>query len=241
MSDATRVLAGDCTVRYEGDDVREERGAVIVVGKPDGTVLVHDSDGYRPVAWLTRADSVAWNDAEGTVEAVQNGQRLLVTCHSEFGAGSYRTTRAGVPVARCPDCDGTMVRERGAVNCIGCDARHVVPRDATIADGTCAECGLPLMHVDRGASFEVCVDRSCESLDERVRERFDREWACPDCGGDLLVLRRGGLIVGCEAYPDCETGYALPAGVVDGTCDCGLPTFDVGGDERCLDAGCSAG
>ena len=49
-----RTLAGDCTVRFDGRRDRTVRGRVLVVVKPDDTVLVHDIDGYQPVAWLTR-------------------------------------------------------------------------------------------------------------------------------------------------------------------------------------------
>ncbi|MFB6301383.1 MAG: hypothetical protein ABEH78_00760, partial [Haloferacaceae archaeon] len=49
-----RVLAGECTVRFEGSRERTQRGHVIVVIKPDRTTLVHDADGYQPAAWLTR-------------------------------------------------------------------------------------------------------------------------------------------------------------------------------------------
>jgi DNA topoisomerase-1 len=77
-------------------------------------------------------------------------------------------------------------------------------------------------------------------LDERVREQFDRAFACPDCGGDLRVLRRGGLILGCERYPDCDTGFALPEGIHDGACECGLPAFETASGRRCLDGGCTA-
>jgi DNA topoisomerase-1 len=71
-----------------------------------------------------------------------------------------------------------------------------------------------------------------------IRERFDRERDCPECDGDLRVLRRGGLIAGCEHYPDCDTGFGIPRGTVDGVCDCGLPVFDTPGGRRCLDTGC---
>jgi len=55
------TVAGDCTVRErDGTDTRQRRGRVVVLVKPDDTVLVHDADGYQPVAWLTRADGVAW-------------------------------------------------------------------------------------------------------------------------------------------------------------------------------------
>nr|WP_321112725.1 topoisomerase DNA-binding C4 zinc finger domain-containing protein [Halorussus salinisoli] len=89
-------------------------------------------------------------------------------------------------------------------------------------DSTC-DCGLPRIAVERGARFELCVDRDCEGLDDAVRERFDREWSCPDCDGDLRVLRERTLFLGCENYPDCEATFALPDREVVGICDCGLP------------------
>jgi len=78
----------------------------------------------------------------------------------------------------------------------------------------------------------------CESLLAAVEARFDREWDCPECGGALEVLRRGGLIAGCENYPDCETGFAVPDGTLVGECDCGLPVFETASGRRCLDSGC---
>ncbi len=244
MPDAIRVLAGDCTVRYEcGDDPpREERGAVLAVVKPDNTVLVHDREGYRPAAWLTRADAVSTRTGgdRPVIEAVEGDRRLVVTCHAERGLARYPATRVGPPVGDCPDCGGALVRTPAAVECLGCGESHAVPRDAAVLEATCGRCGLPTMRVERGAAFECCVDRGCESLDDRVRERFDGEWDCPDCGSALRILRRGGLIAGCEAYPDCETAFAIPGGVVEGACDgCGLPAFETGSGRRCLDSTCA--
>jgi len=237
MHDGTRVLAGECTTTFEGSRNREQRGEVLVVCKPDNTVLVHDSDGYQPVAWLTRADSVSLRD--GTLTATDGDQRLRVETHEEYGSASYPTSAAGVPVGECPACDGRLVRADGAVRCLGCDARHGIPRDATVLDTEC-ECGFPQMRVARGRTFEVCLDRDCESLDEVVTDAFDREWDCPHCDGDLRILRRGGLLAGCEHYPDCDTGWGIPAGTVVGECDCGLPRFETESGMRCLDTGCDA-
>jgi DNA topoisomerase-1 len=237
--DAVSMLAGDCTVRFEGEEDHEERGWVLLIEKPDGTVLVHDHEGYRPVAWLTRAETVSWSPDGPTIEAASGDERLTVRCHEEGGHGRYPVSPAGTEVGVCPDCGGTLVRERGAVSCLGCPTAHSIPRDASLLDGCCPDCSMPRMGVERGDTFEVCVDRGCESLDEAVRARFDRVFDCPACGGDLLVLRRGGLILGCENYPDCETGFSLPAGTVEGTCGCGLPEFETGGGRRCLDAACS--
>ncbi|MFB6354806.1 MAG: topoisomerase DNA-binding C4 zinc finger domain-containing protein [Halobacteriales archaeon] len=237
------VLAGDCTLQFENEDDtrREERGAVLAVVKPDDTVLVHDRGGYRPAAWLTRAESVTTRTENGepVIEAVEGDRRLVVTCHEKHGLSRFPVSGVGSPAGTCPDCDGPLVRTPTAVECPGGDRRHGLPRDAELLESTCDDCGLPTMRIERGAAFELCVDRHCESLDDRVRDRFDGAWDCPACGAPLRVLRRGGLLVGCEAYPDCETAFRLPAGVVDGDCAaCGLPAFETTTGRRCLDASC---
>jgi DNA topoisomerase-1 len=251
MSGPVRVLAGECTViERTGDDRRERRGRVVAVVKPDDTVLVHDESGYQPIAWLTRADAVVWGQAaapgedggEFTLTARKGDDRLWIAAHDEDGIVRYPASAAGVPVGDCPDCGECLVRAGGEVACLGCGSAYGLPRDATVREGTC-ECGLPLIRAERGTAFELCLDRNCEassSLDEAVREAFDREWACPDCGSDLRVIRRGGLMLGCERYPDCETGFSLPTGTVTAECGCGLPTFDTPTGRRCLDGACEA-
>ncbi|MFC7213943.1 DUF91 domain-containing protein [Saliphagus sp. GCM10025334] len=237
--DSIRVLAGDCTVITDGTDREEYRGRVTTMVKPDNTVLVHDVDGYQPVAWLTRADSVSSDREDGfTLVAKKDTQTLRVAAHVEDGFATYPASSAGTPVGECPNdgCTGVLVRSNG-VHCVGCGDRYGIPLDATLRDDRC-DCGLPRMRVERGLAFHVCLDRGCESLDDAVREAFDREWDCPNCEGDLLILRRGGLIAGCEHYPDCDTGFVVPTGVVDGECACGLPTFDTATGTRCLDATC---
>jgi len=237
MHDGTRVMAGQCTTVFEGSREREQRGDVLVVVKPDNTVLVHDAEGYQPVAWLTRAETVAVED--GTVTASDGEQFLRVVAHEEHGSARFPASQAGVPVGDCPACPGTLVRARSDVTCTDCGDRYGLPTDATINGSRCDDCGLPTMRVERGAAIECCLDRDCESLDERVKDEFDREWPCKHCKGDLRVLRRGGLLVGCENYPDCDTGYSLPSGVAVGDCDCGLPLFETSGGLRCLDSRCS--
>jgi len=106
-----------------------------------------------------------------------------------------------------------------------------------VLDAEC-ECGTPRMRVERGDAFEICLDRDCESLDEAVTERFDREWGCPVCAGNLRVLRRGGLLAGCEHYPECDTGWGIPAGQIVGEFGCGLPRFETGAGDRCLNTDC---
>jgi DNA topoisomerase-1 len=245
MSEQTaRLLAGDCTVRFEdGDDsIREERGAVLAIVKPDDTVLVHDREGYRPAAWLTRADGVAPRTTDGApvIEATDGDRRLVVTCHEEQGLVRQPVTGVGPAVGECPDCGGPVVRTPTAVACLGCHDRYGIPRDADVREATCESCELPTMRVERGDAFTVCVDRACESLDERVRDRFDGVWDCPACGAPLRILRRGGLIAGCDRSPDCDTAFQLPHGLHDTRCnECGLPAFDTESGRRCLDAGCA--
>lgn len=240
--DPLRVLAGDCTVTFETpEETRTERGHVTALVKPDNTVLVHDADGYRPVAWLTRADAVACSRADPpAIHAQSDDRRLRVTAHAEHGFASFPASPAGVPVGTCPDCAAALVRTGDGVACTGCRATHGLPADAVVTDGVCDDCGLPRMRVERGRAFELCVDRTCDALDDAVADAFDREWSCPDCGDDLRILRRGGLLAGCAAYPDCEVGYGLPQGTVVDDCGCGLPVFETPTGRRCLDAGCEA-
>ncbi|MFB6232652.1 MAG: DUF91 domain-containing protein [Haloarculaceae archaeon] len=238
MADTTHVIAGTCTTTFDGTGRdRRQHGEVVVVVKPDGTTLVHDAAGYQPVAWLTRPESVTVG--ADAVTAADGDQHLSVELHETHVRGRYPTTDAGVPVGECR-CGGQLVRARGDISCPGCGDRYGLPTGATVTDQHCSECGLPRIRVERGATFVVCLDRDCDPLDERVREAFDREWDCPDCGADLRVRRRGGLVLGCDRYPDCETGFAFPDGLHDGTCACGLPAFESSAGRRCLDARCRA-
>ncbi len=236
MTEHIQVIAGRCTTVFEGTRNRTQHGDALVVIKPDGTVLVHDARGYQPLAWLTRANSVT---VTGDTVAAQDGdQSLRVTVEETYTREQYPASDAGVPVGDCPGCAGTLVRTQGHVSCPDCGDSYSLPGQSTVLSESCEDCGLPLFRVERGETFECCLDRACDSLDERVRERFDREWDCPDCGGALRVLRRGGLLLGCENYPDCETGFSFPTGECVGDCDCGLPVFETASGTRCLDREC---
>jgi DNA topoisomerase-1 len=240
MQDALRVLAGDCTVTYEDDaDARTVRGRVVTLVKPDGTVLVHDAGGYRPAAWLTRADTVAVNrngDAF-TVTAGSGATRLRVESHETFGRVRLPVSVAGSPVGECPDCDAVLVRDGDTLACTGCRREYRVPRDATVTGEQCSECGLPTVRVERGAAVTVCADRECDPLAAAVADRFDGAWPCPDCGTGLEIRRERGLRAVC---PDCERRLAIPRGEVVATCDCGLPVVGDGDAARCLDPDCGA-
>lgn len=241
MTELIHVFAGDCTVTYRGDRDRTQRGHVVVVAKPDHTVLVHDVRGYQPVAWLTRAEEVSTDLADESFRLVATAadQTLTVESHGRADHHEFPATEAGVPVGVCPDCDGALVRTGDGLACLGCDAAHPLPTGATLLDEPCPDCGLPTVRVERGEVFEVCVDYACESLNAAVADALDRRWACPGCGGDLRGKRaRGRVFLGCEEYPDCETTFSVPAGVVVGDCPCGLAVFETAAGRRCLDPAC---
>jgi DNA topoisomerase-1 len=234
MSPTTEVIAGRCTATYDDGEVSEYRGDVVVVCKPDDTVLVHDATGYQPVAWLTRADRVAVDDVG--LRAWCDDAFLRVSIDDRYGGGTYPVGTAGAPAAPCPGCGETLVRASGRLACVGCDSSYSLPSDATLLQSTCGDCGLPEIAVERGRRFEVCLDPGCEPLDDAITAAFDRAWACPDCGSALRVRRRGGLLLGCDGYPDCEWGRSFPREAFEGACACGLPTLADG----CLDEDCDA-
>lgn len=240
MGEEILALAGDCSIVEEGPERTEHRGRVVTIVKPDNTVLVHDITGYQPVAWLTRADTVVTDERDGEtwVDASKGDRTLRIRPRSLDATVECRGSRAGPRIGTCPGCGGALVRTDD-VSCVDCPNRYGLPADATVLDQRC-DCGLPRMHVERGRAFDLCLDRRCESLDDAVRDAFDRVWSCPACRRDLRIIRRGGLLAGCEGYPECTVAFAMPAGVIDGECACGLPTFSSSGESRCLDPSCDA-
>ena len=244
MSEHVRVFAGDCTAIFEGTRERTQRGNVLVVVKPDRTVLVHDADGYQPVAWLTRPDELTIEEDGRSVglTARTGEQTLRVASHELAGRATYPVTRAGVPVGSHPETDAPLIRADGAVRDLDTGREYPIPVGGTIDDGQCPDCGLPTVQVERGASFEICLDPACDPLLARVRGTFENEWTCPDCGSPMGIIRPNGgpILAGCRAYPDCETAFSIPSGVVTGTCGCGLPVFETERGRRCLDGGCDS-
>lgn len=236
-----RTIAGDCLVRFDGQRERTVRGRVLIIIKPDDTILVHDVEGYQPVAWLTRPDTLTVEaDGDGVGITARAGDQILrVTCERDCIRRSFRASTAGVPVGECPACDGTLVRSGGDVICPDCTARYGLPAGATVLSETCPDCGLPTMRVERGETFEICIDYACESLADVVSQSLDRSIDCPDCGQALRVRSPDGRIfLGCDGYPDCETTFSFPAGRIVGECPCGLPVFETATGRRCLDGTC---
>jgi len=238
MAARTHVIVGRCRIVYEDETCREQLGDVVVHCKPDDTLLVHDAAGYQPVAWLTRADRLAIE--EDRVVAWSGDATLAVTVEERYGGGRYPVGIAGDPVGDCPDCDGTLVRAGSNVTCLDCDADFALPSDADVLDDRCPDCGLPRLSVTRGQRFAVCLDPRCEPLEAAVTDAFDREWPCPECGEDLRVIRRGGLLLACDGYPDCEWSAAMPRSEFVGECECGLPLVDHDDGQTCLDEDCDA-
>ena len=239
--ESVRIFAGDCTTTFEGTREQTTRGRCVVLVKPDRTVLVHDADGYQPVAWLTRSDTLSVEeDPSGFGLTARAGdQTLRVVSHDVTGTASYPVSAAGPAVGHHPETGEPLVRANGSVLGLDSGVEFPLVAGAVVLDKTCSDCGLPLMRVERGAVFEVCIDRACDPLDEAVRDRFDGVWSCPDCDEPLRLLRRSGrLIAGCDDYPACEAAFSLPAGVVVDDCGCGLPVFETATGRRCLDSGC---
>jgi DNA topoisomerase-1 len=104
-----------------------------------------------------------------------------------------------------------------------------------VLEETCSTCGRPQMAVERGARFQLCVDPTCEPLDEAVAERFDGTWDCPDCSSPLTVDGTPAVALTCGA---CGLDHPLPHGRTTGACACGLPLFDTPAGIRCLDGTC---
>ncbi|WP_313693143.1 topoisomerase DNA-binding C4 zinc finger domain-containing protein [Halorarum halobium] len=242
MPETLRVFAGDCSTKFDAPrGQRLQRGRVVVLAKPDRTLLVHDASGYQPLAWLTRADSLTVeSDDEGFAITARDGdQTLRVRSHGPGERATFPASAGGSPVGECPDCGNPMVRTGGDVVCLGCEERYGLPSGATVTDGTCEDCGLPTMRVARGEQFELCIDYACDSLADHVREALDGAYDCPDCGESLRVVEhRGRTFLGCDAHPDCETSFSIPAGETVGTCVCGLPLFETSTGVRCLDGTC---
>lgn len=238
MADAIRVIAGRCTVRHEADRTTESVGDVVVLVKPDDTVLVHDAAGYRPAGWLTRADGVQVSISDGEFQLrAWSGDETLEVAGEDPSIAEFPATAAGSTVGTCPDCGDALVRSGGTVTCLGCGAAYPLPRDATVTEDTCEDCGLPTIAVERGTDLEVCLDRDCEPIDAAVAAAFDGEWTCPTCGSGLEIERDRTLGAAC---PECGTHYPIPSGTVAGTCSCGLPFFETDHGGRCLDPDCDA-
>jgi DNA topoisomerase-1 len=160
----------------------------------------------------------------------------------------------------CPECgDSLVVRSsRNGSKFVGCDAypecenTYPLPDDGKLVliDKRCDEHGLKHVKVLDGRSTHVhgcpiCKEEEAQDEDDIVIGD------CPDCaddeGGELAIkrTRRGGRLVGCTRYPDCDYSLPLPRrgdiDVTDELCDeHGLPELVVhqNGDDEPWELGC---
>ncbi|MGZ4901740.1 MAG: DEAD/DEAH box helicase [Halobacteriota archaeon] len=158
---------------------------------------------------------------------------------SSLGKPETRNESA-ITIGHCKRCGGSL---RHVDNVIACDCGVVykLPAGADLTDRKCA-CGLPKFKL-KLLGIDVCVDRQCENMDAIIAAAFvTRKFTCPRCGGPLTVVRRKGLIVGCERYYDgCKTAFLLPSNAtITGRCTCGLPRLQLKTKARCLDTSCRA-
>ena len=85
------VVAGSCYMEYEGRAASSSTpGDVLVIIKPDGSVLVHGARGYKPLNWQPDTSHISASTREGEliVTAIRRSPRevLLVRCASVEGA-----------------------------------------------------------------------------------------------------------------------------------------------------------
>jgi len=88
--------------------------------------LVHDTDGYQPVAWLTRPESLSVTRDPLWLLASDGDETLRIEAAGDVALTEHEATDAGTPVGDCR-CGGQLVRRaptslsrlRGAVRPAG--------------------------------------------------------------------------------------------------------------------------
>jgi DNA topoisomerase-1 len=231
-TETATLYAGDATVVEDAADRREYRGRVVVLAKPDGTVLVHDADGYQPVAWLTRADAVTVTDDDAfrvTAHDERADDWLRVTGHPDGAAdetdaspnrggfaGQYPVTAAGEPIGRCPACEGALVDTGGAVTCVHCSEHHAYPDDATIRRPTPGSETLPASDAmaadaDAGATATTTAAKGDATTEQAP--------ATCDCGLPRMRVERG-AVIDCCVDRECERLDEHVRAHLDGEYDC---------------------
>lgn len=159
MTDQIRVFAGECTAEYKGACSRV-RGRVVVLIKPDDTVLVHDTEGYSPAVWLTQPGSLDIDSGDPRITAVEGDQRLVVRFHELEARTAYAASVAGIPVGPASERAGAFVRRRGCVVDRTTGHRYALPMGGVVLGARCG-CGLPLVRVECETEPQ-CLDTDCE-------------------------------------------------------------------------------
>ncbi|MFX1255723.1 MAG: DEAD/DEAH box helicase [Promethearchaeota archaeon] len=148
--------------------------------------------------------------------------------------------------AKCKNCGSQLnwIKKKNIVVCPNCSESYKIPTNSQLIEEQCDRCGLPMVTITQLYSLKICVDRTCQNMDDVIRTRFENEgYKCPNCKGGLKVLRRRGLIAGCTNYyhpqQPCQTAFSLPRNsLIIGQCTCGLPFIQLKTKSRCLNTGC---
>jgi DNA topoisomerase-1 len=201
--ESIRVFAGDCTMEFTGGRDCTRRGRVVILVKPDRTVLVHDATGFQPVAWLTRADSL-------TVETAARGGSSDGPERRGDGqddpADGRRDDARDEHVPDPPSGGvGIVARsgdERLRVVSHGPATRARYPASAAgVPVGECADCGGTLVRNGGVACLDCSVEHALPAGATVL------ECRCDDCGAPLMRVERGTAFVccvdvGCRALGD---------------------------------------
>ncbi|MFX0091436.1 MAG: DEAD/DEAH box helicase [Candidatus Hodarchaeota archaeon] len=146
----------------------------------------------------------------------------------------------------CKKCGVPLewIEDNNLVVCSNCSENYKIPTKSQLIEEECERCGLPMVAISQLYSLKVCINRTCQNMDDIVRTRFENEgYQCPNCQSPLKVIRRRGLIAGCTNYYDrqqpCKTAFSLPRNslIVD-RCICGLPFIQLKTKSRCLNTAC---
>ncbi|MFW5928847.1 MAG: DNA topoisomerase I [Halobacteriota archaeon] len=183
---------------------------------------------------------------------------LLEDNEEEIGDALREGLKEDRTLGECPECGEALVirRSRGGSHFVGCDGypdcenTYPLPNRGKpiLLEETCEEHGLQHVKVlDGRSSFtHGCPICKTEEADEEEDVVIGD---CPECGstdgGELAIKRtpRGGRLVGCTRYPDCDYSLPLPRygdiEVTDDVCDeHGLPELVVHRGDEPWELGC---
>ena len=163
---------------------------------------------------------------------------ILEEKEDEIGETLLQGLKEDRTLGECPECGGDLVvrTSRRGDEFVGCDSypdcenTYPLPDDGklVLVDEDCDEHGLSHVKVLNGRNTYVHGCPICKA--EEAEEDDDVVIGdCPDCadpeGGELAIkrTRRGGRLVGCTRYPDCDYSLPLPRRgeleVTDDVCD----------------------
>jgi len=221
---------------------------IVITGLPDDVVEATTSASAEPER-LHGGKEGATSATPSVLSEVPMAARPDRTRTPPLPHGATSATRTGLvdsnatrepalSIGRCKCCGGSLRRIENVITC-DCGVVYKLPNGVELAQNPCS-CGLPKFKL-KLFGVDVCVDRQCENMDEVIGRQFAAsDFTCPKCGGPLIVVRRKGLIAGCERYYEgCKTAFLLPPNAtIIGRCACGLPRLQLKIKARCLDTKC---